>query len=151
MRVPRRQKPLVVALYVNAALLVALLVALLTRGGGSGPSLLPAALAQNQQSAIGGGAGVFIVPAQFSETSYGCYIMDVDAQTVCAYQYFGKQLKLVAARHFRWDRRLHQFNSENPTPDDVRKMIEREEQDARVKQNNDAPKPEPEPEPQRNP
>ena len=149
MRVPRRQKPLVVALYVNAALLCALLVALLTRGSGGGPSLLPAALAQNQQSAIGGGAGVFIVPAQFSETSYGCYIMDVDAQTVCAYQYFGKQLRLVAARHFRWDRRLHQFNSENPTPDDVRKMIEREEQDARVKQNNDAPKPEPEP--QRNP
>ena len=149
MRVPRRQKPLVVALYVNAALLLALLVALLTRGGGSGPSLLPAALAQNQQSAIGGGAGVFIVPAQFSETSYGCYIMDVDAQTVCAYQYFGKQLRLVAARHFRWDRRLHQFNSENPTPDDVRKMIEREEQDARVKQNNDARQPEPEP--QRNP
>jgi hypothetical protein len=149
MRVPRRQKPLVVALFVNAALLAALLVALLTRGGGSGPSLLPAALAQNQQAAIGGGAGVFIVPAQFSETSYGCYIMDVDAQTVCAYQYFGKQLRLVAARHFRWDRRLHQFNSENPTPDDVRKMIEREEQDARVRENNDAAKTEPVP--QRNP
>jgi hypothetical protein len=148
MRVPRRQKPLLVALYVNAALLLALLGALLTRGG-NGPSLLPAALAQNQQAAIGGGAGVFIVPAQFSETSYGCYIMDVDAQTVCAYQYFGKQLKLVAARHFRWDRRLHQFNSENPTPDDVRKMIEREEQDARVRENNDARPPNPEP--QRNP
>ena len=143
MRVPRRQKPLVVALYVNAALLLAITVALLARSSGA-PLLLPSAFAQDQ-AALGGGAGVFIVPAQFSETSYGCYIMDVDAQTVCAYQYFGKQLKLVAARHFRWDRRLHQFNSENPTPDDVRKMIEREEQDARVKQNNDARKPEPEP------
>src|SRR5688572_22335336 len=150
MQPSHKQNPLVVALYVNAALLAALLVVMLTRNAGPA-SFLPAALAQNQQSAIGGGAGVFIVPAQFSETSYGCYIMDVDAQTLCAYQYFGKQLKLVAARHFRWDRRLHQFNSENPTPDDVRKMIEREEQDARVKQNNDAPKPEPEPEPQRNP
>ena len=148
MRVSRKHNPLVVALYVNAAVVLALLVAVLARTGNA-PSLLPAAFAQNQQSAIGGGAGVFIVPAQFSETSYGCYIMDVDAQTICAYQYFGKQLRLVAARHFRWDRRLHQFNSENPTPDDVRKMIEREEQDARVKQNNDAPKPEPEP--QRNP
>ena len=149
MRVPLRQKSLVVALYVNAALLLALLLALLARGD-NGPNLLPAALAQNQQAAIGGGAGVFIVPAQFSENSYGCYIMDVDAQTVCAYQYFGKQLRLVAARHFRWDRRLHQFNSENPTPDDVRKMIEREEQDARVRQNNDARPPEPEPQRQRN-
>ena len=149
MRVPRRQKPLVVALYVNAALLAALLVVLVTRNAGPA-SFLPAALAQNQQSAIGGGAGVFIVPAQFSETSYGCYIMDVDAQTLCAYQYFGKQLRLVAARHFRWDRRLHQFNSENPTPDDVRKMIEREEQDARVRENNDARKPDPEPQRPRN-
>ena len=101
------------------------------------------AFAQNQ-AAIGGGAGVFIVPAQFSDTSYGCYIMDVDAQTVCAYQYYGKQLKLVAARNFRWDRRLAQFTSENPTPADVRRMIERQEQDARVRESQE-PKPNPEP------
>ena len=142
MRIPRRQKPLVAALYVNAALLAVIAVGLLTRSSGT-PSLLPSAFGQNQ-AAIGGGAGVFIVPAQFSDTSYGCYIMDVDAQTVCAYQYYGKQLKLVAARNFRWDRRLHQFNSENPTPDDVRRMIERQEQDARVRESQE-PKPNPEP------
>jgi hypothetical protein len=142
MRIPRRQKPLLVALYVNAALLLVIVTLLLARSNGA-PALLPSAFAQNQ-AAIGGGAGVFIVPAQFSDTSYGCYIMDVDAQTVCAYQYYGKQLKLVAARNFRWDRRLAQFNSENPTPDDVRRMIERQEQDARVRESQE-PKPNPEP------
>ena len=142
MRVPPRQKPLVVALYLNAALMLVIVLALLTRSTAA-PALLPGAFAQNQ-GAIGGGAGVFIVPAQFSDTSYGCYIMDVDAQTICAYQYFGKQLKLVAARNFRWDRRLAQFNSENPTPDDVRRMIERQEQDARVRESQE-PKPNPEP------
>jgi hypothetical protein len=141
MRIPRRQKPLVVALYVNAAVLLVIVILLLSRTNGP-PSLLPSAFAQNQ-AAIGGGAGVFIVPAQFSDTSYGCYIMDVDAQTVCAYQYYGKQLRLVAARNFRWDRRLQQFNSENPTPDDVRRMIERQEQDARVRESQE-PKPDPE-------
>jgi hypothetical protein len=142
MRIPRRHKPLVVALYVNAALLLVIAGVFSMRSSGA-HSILPSALAQNQ-AAIGGGAGVFIVPAQFSETSYGCYIMDVDAQTVCAYQYYGKQLRLVAARNFRWDRRLHQFNSENPTPDDVRRMIERQEQDARVRESQE-PKPDPEP------
>ena len=142
MRIPLRQKPLVVALYVNAALLLVIVTVLLARSNGA-PALLPSAFGQNQ-AAIGGGAGVFIVPAQFSDTSYGCYIMDVDAQTICAYQYYGKQLRLVAARNFRWDRRLAQFNSENPTPDDVRRMIERQEQDARVRESQE-PKPNPEP------
>jgi hypothetical protein len=142
MRIPRKQKPLVVALYVNAALLLVIVAVMLTRSNVA-PALIPAAYGQGQ-AAIGGGAGVFIVPAQFSDTSYGCYIMDVDAQTVCAYQYYGKQLRLVAARNFRWDRRLHQFNSENPTPDDVRRMIERQEQDARVRESQE-PKPDPEP------
>src|SRR5262245_1538984 len=59
---PNRNRRLTIALYVNAALLGAILVALLARGGP--PSMLPAAYAQNQLP-IGGGAGVFLVPAQF--------------------------------------------------------------------------------------
>lgn len=130
MRLIRRQKPLVVALYVNAALLAAIAVVLLTRGGSAG--FLNAAWAQNQLP-IGGGGGVFIVPAQFSTNSYGCYIMDIDSQTLCAYQYYEKQLRLVAARNFRFDRRLNQFNSDRPTPEEVRQMVEQEMQDTRVR------------------
>ena len=123
------QKPLVVALYVNAALLGVIAMILLTRE--HSPNLLNAAWGQNQLP-IGGGGGVFIVPAQFSDHSFGCYIMDIDSQTLCAYQYYEKQLRLVAARNFRHDRRLNQFNSDRPTPDEVRQMVEQEARDSRV-------------------
>lgn len=127
------QKSLVVALYVNAALLAGIVIILLTRD--PGPSWLNAAWGQNQLP-IGGGGGVFIVPAQFSDHSFGCYIMDIDSQTLCAYQYYEKQLRLVAARNFRHDRRLNQFNSDRPTPEEVRLMVEQEAQGGRV---NDRP------------
>jgi hypothetical protein len=133
MRLPRRSTPLVVALYVNAALLAGILVLLLTRS--SAPGFINAAFAQDQPQ-IGGGGGLYIVPAQFSDHSFGCYIMDIDAQTICAYQYFERQLRLVAARSFRYDRRLTRFNSEKPSPDEVRQMLDQQQEDARVRERN---------------
>ncbi|HWP40924.1 MAG TPA: hypothetical protein VNL70_08355, partial [Tepidisphaeraceae bacterium] len=56
------QKWLVIGLYLNAAMLGAILLVLLGRDGP--PRLLSGAWGQNQLP-IGGGAGVFIVPAQF--------------------------------------------------------------------------------------
>src|SRR5687767_8882953 len=103
-----RRNPLTVALYVNAALLAAILLVLMSRD--SSPTLLAPAMGQ-QQPAIAGGAGFFVVPAQFSTTTWGCYLMDVDQQNLCAYQYVPgeRQLRLVAARNFRYDRRLGNF------------------------------------------
>jgi hypothetical protein len=126
-----RSNRLIVALYVNAGLLVLLVVVLLARSGP--PSMLPAAYAQNQLP-IGGGAGVFIVPAQFAPNVFGCYLMDIDAQTLCAYQFFpaDKQLRLLAARNFRWDRRLTHFNTDLPTPEEVQQMIQQEQQGNRI-------------------
>jgi hypothetical protein len=119
----RRQRPLLIALYLNAAGLLAIAVALLTRQ--------PVAMAQNQP-AVAGGAGVFIAPAQFSDRNFGCYLMDVDQQTLCAYMFVPgeKQLRLMAARNFRYDRRLGAFNTDKPTPEEVRALIEK--QDARA-------------------
>src|SRR5438477_543231 len=81
---------------------------------GGGPMLMPQAFGQasGQMPAIAGGAGLFVTPAQFSTNTWGCYVMDVDQQTLCAYQYFPgeRKLRLVAARNFRYDRRLGQFN-----------------------------------------
>jgi hypothetical protein len=144
MPIPPGPRPLIIALYINAAVLLALVLVLLLRP--SGISLTPAAIAQHQLP-IGGGGGVFIVPAQFSDRSFGCYIMDIDTQTLVAYQYFERQLRLVAARNFRWDRRLNQFNSDRPTPDEVRQLVEQEMQDARVRERNER-KPDPEPQDQ---
>lgn len=122
---------IIVGLYANAALLVAVAFALLGRG--SIPSILPAAYGQNQLP-IGGGAGMFIVPAQFSPNTYGCYLMDIDAQTLCAYQFFPpeKELRLVAARNFRYDRQLGHFNTSSPTPEEARQLAQEQSQSNRV-------------------
>lgn len=127
MRKPRRTNALVVALYVNAALLLAVLVALVT--GSRMPSVLPEAFAAPMSpQPIAGGSGMYVMPAQFSDRNWGCYVMDVDAQTLIAYQWFpgDKKLRLVAARNFRNDRKLHDFNTDSPTPAEVEKLLELE-------------------------
>lgn len=126
MRKPRRRNPVVVALYVNAVLLFGVLVALLS--GGRLPSLLPEAQAAPAVQPIAGGSGIYLMPGQLSLNTWGCYVMDVDAQTLCAYQYFpgANKLRLVAARSFRHDRRLQDFNTDDPSPSEVLKLLELE-------------------------
>lgn len=127
-RRPRPATRLTAALWVNAALLATIAAALVAKPSGSAgpsfPAVLPAAMAQPQP--IAGGAGLFLMPAQFSRYAWGCYIMDVDAQTLAAYKFdpAATQLQLVAARDFRYDRRLTNFNAGQPTPQDVRKIVE---------------------------
>ena len=120
------RNPVAIALYVNAALLAAILIALLARD--SSPTLIAPAMAQQQQPAIAGGAGVFVVPAQFSTTTWGCYLMDVDAQTLVAYQYLPgeKKLRLMAARNFRYDRKLGQYNTDTPSPAEVKELLDQQ-------------------------
>ena len=83
------------------------------------------------------------MPAQFTTTTFGCYLMDIDAQTLCAYQYLppDKKLRLVAARNFRWDRRLGNFNTEQPTPAEVKAMVEQEQESNRILESGGGEKP----------
>ena len=119
-----RRNPLAFALYLNAALLACILVALLARE--SSPTLLAPAMGQEHQPVIAGGAGLFVVPAQFSTNTWGCYLMDVDGQTLVAYQYLPgeKKLRLMAARNFRYDRQLGQYNTDSPSPAEVKELLE---------------------------
>lgn len=119
-------RSLTIALYLNAAVLLCILLAILARH--DGPSFSSAAFGQ-AQAPIGGGAGVFIVPAQFSATTFGCYLMDIDAQTLTAYQYLppNNQLKLMAARNFRFDRRLGNYNTA-PAPLEIKQYVDQEQQ-----------------------
>ena len=129
MRRPRRNPALVVALYVNAALLLAILAAVVSGGGGRVPSVLPAAFAQAPQPIAGGAGGVYLMPAQFGPSVWGCYVMDVEAETLCAYEYrptTGK-LKLVTARGIRHDRKLQRFNIDTPGPEEVANLVEMEQ------------------------
>jgi hypothetical protein len=140
----RRRHPVALALYLNAAVLLALMAVLLTRD--SSPRLIPVALgqaAQQQPAPIAGGAGLFLMPAQFSENVWGCYIMDVDQQTLCAYTVSGSppQLKLVAARDFRFDRRLKNYNTQHPSPQEVKELVEKELNDTRATAAPPAPPP----------
>jgi hypothetical protein len=127
-RRPRRvlpgQRAVTIALYFNAGLLALIAVALFTRDGSI--SLLPAAHAA-EGAAMGGGGNLYLIPGQFSERTYGCYLMDTDAQTLCVYRFDGaaSKLKLMAARNFRHDRRLGHVNTE-PDPKEVEVMVETE-------------------------
>jgi hypothetical protein len=115
------------ALFANAIALTLVAIALFARNESRFPSVIPAAYGQNQP-AIGGGAGVFVVPAQFGQNFFGCYIMDVDAQTICAYQMFPGEhnFRLIAARSFRHDRRLNKYNT-SPDPNEIRQLVEKEQ------------------------
>ena len=120
----KRNRALATALYVNAAVLLGILVVMLTRSGGV--SFVPAAYGADAPG-MGGGGNLYLIPGQFSERTYGCYIMDTDAQTVVAYKFDGAstKLNLIAARNFRHDRRLGNFNT-SPDPKEVEVMVEAE-------------------------
>ena len=133
--------PVAKALYLNAALLAAILVVLFLHNG---PSMTPMAMAQ-QQPPIAGGAGVFIMPAQLHENRWGCYLLDVDAQTICTYEYVGQhELQLTSARNYRYDRLLKNFAT-SPAPWEVEQLVEREREDQRDKQSTPAAPPVEEP------
>jgi hypothetical protein len=138
---PRRRRrtanTVAYALWANAAVLVAILVALIGRDNSI--KLTPAAFGQAQPL---GGGGLFIMPAQISSNVWGCFVMDIDAQTLCGYAMTGSppELKLVTARNFRYDRQLGALNT-SPPPSEVKAMIEKEKSSDRVI-GRDAPKPE---------
>lgn len=123
----RRNRPLIVALYINAALMAAVLVTMLARG--NLPAILPAAYGAFSPQPIAGGANLYLMPAQFNANTWGCYILDIDAQTLCAYRYKpgkndGADLELVAARRITYDRRLTNFNSDHPSWLEVKQWVE---------------------------
>lgn len=121
---PKTHRGLTYALWVNAILLVVIAMALLTR---SNASLIPVASAQNTPP-IAGGAGVFIMPAQLGRDLWGTYLLDVDNQTIATYAYRSndRQLQLLAARTYRFDRRLENFNTSTPSPEEVEQLVQRQ-------------------------
>lgn len=122
------------ALYLNAAILVVILLILIGRRSPTGarPAWFEqSAYGQMEASArpLAGGSGLFLMPSQLSTNTWGCYVLDANAQTLTAYQYYpgDKVLRLVAGRNIRFDRQLGNYQTQ-PSPDEIRRMVEEERQ-----------------------
>jgi hypothetical protein len=67
------------------------------------------------------------MPAQMQSNVWGCYLLDVDSKTLCAYQFYPgeKKLRLTAARSYRYDTKLENYNTELP-PREIKAMFDRQ-------------------------
>jgi len=105
-------KPITYGLYINAALLLAILITLAGRGRG-GVEAANAQYVPPEMPAIAGGNGIFVMPCQLHPEVWGCYVIDTQRQTLCTYEYRAgeKSLVLSAARNFRYDLDLKNYNT----------------------------------------
>jgi hypothetical protein len=128
MRPTRWPRKIFLALCANAVILFLILMAMISRDGRV--NMTSAALAQMQpQPAIAGGNGIYVMPAQLSPNTWGCYLLDNQNHTLCVYQYSPGErlLRFAAARDFEYDRQLSNFNTEPPTTD-VKELVDRQRQ-----------------------
>ena len=126
--VRRRQSPHPVFWVIAGALVVIAVVLTVRPEGGSGPLFAGSAFAQSVSS--GGSRGVFAFSGQLSKSTYGVYVVDVDAMTMWTYEYLPQKgcLRLAAARTWRYDRYLENYNVCDLPPEAVEKMIEDQRQ-----------------------
>ncbi len=142
-RPPRYSKALwliAIGLLVNAGVL------LLARGQAPDIAFDRAALAQATPIATPAGAllgarGIYMMPAQLGPTTYGLYLMDVDSGTICIYKALPdvNHFRLMAARSFKYDRFLEDFNNEPLRPKEVQKIVEAQQQRLELGQKDDQP------------
>ncbi|MGD0542016.1 MAG: hypothetical protein ABSB33_10895 [Tepidisphaeraceae bacterium] len=122
------RSPVVYALYINAALLLAILAVILGRAQLSITSSANAQTATEQPIAgggIAGGGGIFVMPCQLHPQVWGCYLLDTQRQSLCVYEYRAgeKALILSAARNFRYDLDLKNYNT-FPAWYDIQKAVD---------------------------
>ncbi|MGD0463843.1 MAG: hypothetical protein ABSB74_15255 [Tepidisphaeraceae bacterium] len=74
---------------------------------------------------IAGGNGIFVMPCQLHPEVWGCYLLDTQRQSLCVYEYRAgeKALILSAARNFRYDLDLKNYNT-FPAWYDIQKAVE---------------------------
>jgi len=77
----------------------------------------------------GGDGLIVVVPVQIARDSYGLAMVDTAQQTLWIYELNSrgpahKRLRLLAARSWRYDRKLEEFNTDEPTPRQVKMLLE---------------------------
>jgi len=69
---------------------------------------------------------LMVIPVVVDDQVQMIYVVDRARRSMAVYrmEIRSGRLKLEAARHFGWDLQLEHLDTEAPTPDDVRKMVE---------------------------
>jgi len=77
-----------------------------------------------------GARGIYMMPAQLGNNTWGVYLLDVDSQTICVYRAApeSSHFRFMAARSFQYDRFVTDFNNEKPTPKEIQRLIEDQRQ-----------------------
>lgn len=85
--------------------------------------------ARAQETAPRESSDIQVVPVQVGRTGYGVAMVDVNLQKIWVYEINrdapSSQLRLLAARDFRYDRLLTEYNTGQPTPTQVRDILEK--------------------------
>ncbi len=69
-----------------------------------------------------------IIPIQLDRDTFGLAMVDINNQTLWIYEVLNRgpqrnRLRLLAARSWKYDRLLEQYNTDEPTPEQVRNII----------------------------
>jgi hypothetical protein len=74
------------------------------------------------------GGNVKVVAGQISDKTYGLYLVDYEKSTICVYQFLpnSHKLRLMAARTYRYDVQLDEFNTHDPLPREVRDLVQQQ-------------------------
>jgi hypothetical protein len=77
-----------------------------------------------------GARGIYMMPAQLGPNTFGVYLMDVDSGTICVYKALPEtsRFRLMAARSFKNDRFLEDYDNEGLLPRDVQKVVANQRQ-----------------------
>ncbi len=73
---------------------------------------------------------VLVVPVQIDRDNYGIAMVDTTLQNLWVYKLDGRalgrnRLRLLAARSWEYDKLLEEFNTAEPTPKQVKELLER--------------------------
>jgi hypothetical protein len=127
-----KDKKIFLALSANAIVLLLILLVMVSRDNRIGIS--SEAFGQlAQQPPITGGNGLFVMPAQLSPNTWGCYLLDSEHRTLCVYQFSPaeKLLRFAAGRNVENDRYLGDFNT-IPSPEEIKDLVKRESEGVRA-------------------
>jgi len=81
---------------------------------------------QAQPVAQAGARGIFAFSGQLTKGTYGVFMVDVDTGTLWCYEYLSakRELRLVAARSWLYDRYLEEFNAGQPPVAEIERLVE---------------------------